>query len=187
MESNKLNRNNFKKQIVKITVSAMLIGISVVIGAVCREYLTFGTFVRITFENLPIILSAILFGPAYGIVVGLCADLIPSVITGQDINPIITAGAMCVGMVAGLTSKILSKIKMNDKIKITISCVLAHILGCMIIKTLGLKLYYFPNNSFWYLFGIRFAVYTVISAAETFFLFFILKNNYIKGFSDHEL
>jgi hypothetical protein len=57
----------------------------------------------------------------------------------------------------------------------------------MIIKTLGLKLYYFPNNSFWYLFGIRFAVYTVISAAETFFLFFILKNNYIKGFSDHEL
>ncbi len=186
MENNKFkNRNNLKKQIIKITVSAMLIGISVVIGAVCREYLTFGTFVRITFENLPIILSAILFGPIYGIIVGLCADLIPSIITAQDINPIITAGAMCVGMVSGLTSKLLSKT--SSEIKIIIPCVSAHILGCMFIKTLGLKLYYFPDNSFWYLFGIRFAVYAVISAAETFFLFFILKNNYIKGFSDYEL
>ncbi len=187
-KTNNINkRDALKKQIVKLSVCAMLVGISVVIGSICRAYLTFGVFIRITFENLPIILSSILFGPIYGLVVGVCTDLISCVITAQTINPIITLGAMYVGLVAGTLTELLAKAKINKALKVIVPCVGAHILGCMLIKTFGLWFYYFRSTSFWYLLAIRVCVYTFISAAESFVLFLILKNKYIKDFSDYEL
>lgn len=179
-------RSNLKDGIIKLSVCAMLIGISIVVGSVCRYYLTFGVFVRVTFENLPIILSGILFGPVYGMCVGLCTDLISCVATAQEINPIITMGALSVGLVSGMLSKILNKFP-HKKIKTVISCVSAHIIGCLFIKTYGLHVYYFPTTSFWYLFGIRAAVYALIASVETLILLLILSDNYIKGFSDYEL
>jgi ECF transporter S component (folate family) len=108
MEKNTTKKNNRKRSLIRLSVSAMLIGISVVVGALCREYLTFGVFVRITFENLPIILCGVLFGPVYGLCAGLCTDLVSSVATAQDINPIITLGAASVGFVSGAVMAVAS-------------------------------------------------------------------------------
>lgn len=178
-------RTGRRKHIIKISVSAMLIGISVILGYISRELLTFGS-TRITFENLPVILSGILFGPFYGICVGVCTDLISSVSTGQDINPIITAGALSVGFVSGVMSKILSD-NVRPEVRIVISCVSAHLFGCVLLKTLGLHIYYYPSIPFWSLAGPRLALYAFIAAAESILLCLILKNKYIKGFSDYEL
>lgn len=185
MENSK-KRDKRKNPIVRLSVCAMLIGISIVIGAVCRLYLTFGTYVRITFENLPIILSGILFGPIYGFCVGMCTDLISCISTAQEINPIIMAGAASVGLIAGMFSSFLSVFPKN-KFKNIIPCVAAHVVGCLFIKTFGLHVYYFPTTSFWYLFGVRAAVYAVIAAAESALIVLILKNKFIKGFSNYEL
>jgi uncharacterized membrane protein len=37
-----------------LTIAAMLTAISVVIGIVCKNFLTFNIYYRITFENLPV-------------------------------------------------------------------------------------------------------------------------------------
>ena len=61
-----------KKSIRVITLAAMLTAMSVVIGIFCKNFLNFGGgLFRITFENLPIILTGILFGPFVGAVVGV--------------------------------------------------------------------------------------------------------------------
>ena len=60
-----------------LTLAAMLVAMSVVIGIFCKTFLNFaGGLVRITFENLPIILSGILFGPIVGGLVGAASDLV---------------------------------------------------------------------------------------------------------------
>jgi ECF transporter S component (folate family) len=187
MEKNTTKKNNRKRSLIRLSVSAMLIGISVVVGALCREYLTFGVFVRITFENLPIILCGGLFGPVYGLCAGLCTDLVSSVATAQDINPIITLGAASVGFVSGAVMAVASKKALLKKTKCIFSCVLAHLIGCILIKTVGLHVYYFSTTSIWYLMGIRAAVYVFIASAEAFLIKKILNNKYIREFSDYEL
>ena len=182
-----MKRDYRKNHIIKICVCAMLVGISVAIGALCRNFLDLMYGVRITFENLPVIISGILFGPVYGMVCGTCTDLVSSVITGQSINPIITVGALSVGLVSGLVTKLLKKTDISDNVKNVLACVSAHVVGCLFIKTFGLYLYYFSTSSFWYLFGTRFLVYLFICAAECIMISLILNNKYIKGLSSYEL
>lgn len=183
----KMSRETRKKRILKLSACAMLIGISVIVGTLCRMYLTFDVFVRITFENLPIILSGILFGPVYGMAVGLCSDLVSSIMSSQDINPIIALGSLSVGLVSGLVTDMCSMLSVNKTVKKVSACVSAHFIGCLLIKTFGLHVYYFSTTSFWYLFGIRLLVYTAICIAESMIILSVLKNKYIKGFSSYEL
>ena len=55
----------------RLALAAMLTAMSVVIGIFCKTVLNFadGLF-RITFENLPIILGGIMFGPIIGALIG---------------------------------------------------------------------------------------------------------------------
>ena len=71
------------KNIKTLTLAAMLVAMSVIIGIFCKSVLNFGGgLFRITFENLPIIISGIVFGPVVGGVVGVGSDL--SVTCSQD-------------------------------------------------------------------------------------------------------
>ena len=94
-----------------MTITAMLTAMSVVIGIFCKNFLNFGTgpyagLFRITFENLPILAAGLMFGPWVGGVAGLASDLISYLLSRQvyPINPLVTLGAMAVGLVAGLIS-----------------------------------------------------------------------------------
>ena len=101
-----------KSNIRLITVTAMLVAISVIIGIFCKNFLNFGAgpfagLFRVTFENLPIILAGILYGPVIGGVVGLATDLISYLLSNQMYPPnlIVTLGAISVGVIAGLVAK----------------------------------------------------------------------------------
>ena len=90
-----------------LTVAAMLTAISVVIGIFCKNFLNFGGgLFRITFENLPILLSGFLFGPIVGGMVGIATDVLSYLLSGQIYPPnlIVTLGAFSVGAVSGLVS-----------------------------------------------------------------------------------
>lgn len=68
-----------------MTMSAVLVAISIV----CGKYLAlnFGSVLRFSFENLPIILAGIMFGPVVGALVGGVADLIGALLVyGGDIT-----------------------------------------------------------------------------------------------------
>ncbi|MBQ7386677.1 MAG: folate family ECF transporter S component [Clostridia bacterium] len=126
-----------------ITLSAMLVAMSVVIGIFCKSVLNFGGgLFRVTFENLPIILSGILFGPLAGATVGLLSDVLSYLLSGQSypLNVIVTLGATSVGLVSGLVSRFWVKKRGIKQIILAASA--AHIVGSMIIKPIGLYTFY---------------------------------------------
>ena len=103
-----MQKGKFFKNIRSLTLAAMLTAVSVVIGIVCKNFLNFGGgLFRVTFENLPIILAAILMGPAVGGAVGVASDLISYMLSSQIYPPnlLVTAGAAAVGIMAGIVSK----------------------------------------------------------------------------------
>lgn len=118
-----------------LAVAALLTALSVVIGIVCKNFLTFQIYYRITFENMPVILAGILFGPWVGGAVGLCADLISCLCsTNPAVNPLISLGAFCVGLMAGLGSRMVPK---GSRLRLLLAVGLAHLVGQVCIKSVA--------------------------------------------------
>lgn len=126
-----------------LTTAAMLTAVSVVIGIFCKNFLNFGGgLFRITFENLPIILAGILFGPTVGGIVGICSDLTSYLLSFQSYPPnlLVTLGAATVGFVSGAISHYL--VRKRGTAQIVLSAIPAHLLGSVIIKSIGLYQFY---------------------------------------------
>ena len=166
-----------------MTITAMLTAMSVVIGIFCKNFLNFGAgpyagLFRITFENLPILAAGLMFGPLVGGVVGLSADIISYLLSRQvyPINPLVTLGAMAVGLVCGLVSRYV--ITHPGKLRIILSCALAHVVGSMIIKPLGLYQFY-GVAVLW-----RIPLYLAIAPVEIALLCLVYRNRTVRTFID---
>lgn len=151
----------------KIAFCALFIALSIVLGKYAS--ITAGAF-RISFENLPILMAAVMLGPIYGAVVGACADLVGCLLVGYSINPIITVGAAIIGATCGLVYKFLPVAKQWLKLLFAVGA--AHILGSMIVKSIGLMVYYgYPLN----LVLLRIPLYIFIGGLEFAFLLALQK------------
>ena len=136
-------RSGTLSSVMTVTTAAMLVAMSVVIGIFCKTFLNFGLgLFRITFENLPIILSGIMFGPAVGGLVGVSSDFISYLLSGQTypLNLVVSLGACLVGVSSGMVSKYV--IKKRGTLQVVLSGAVAHIIGSMIIKPIGLYQFY---------------------------------------------
>lgn len=163
-----------------MTLSAVFVAISIV----CGKYLAInaGPFLRFSFENLPVILSGIMFGPVIGAIVGGTADLIGALIVyGGDMNIFITLGAMSIGLTSGLIWKFLPKLP--NAVKLLLATFIAHLIGSVIIKSLGLAAYYFAeyNMPVYMVMLWRALNYLIVGSAEYLLLFFITKNKFFKS------
>lgn len=164
-----------KKIIRLITNMAMMTALSIVIGIFCKSVLNFGGgLFRITFENLPIILTGIVLGPIAGGTVGLCSDLVSYLLTGQayPLNPIVTLGAVAIGILSGVVAKYV--VRKKGKLQIILSGMIAHVVGSMIIKPIGLYQFY-GMLVLW-----RIPLYLVIAPIEILILCLLLQS---KAFS----
>lgn len=164
---------NKKKQtenhLIYFCSAAFLASLSIVLG----KYLAInlGESIRISFENLPIIFAGMFFGPITGAAVGITADLLGCILVGYAINPIITLGACCIGLIAGFFSKKMTFKKVGSVILCVLTC---HLIGSVFIKTVGLSLYFsmpFFATMLW-----RLLTYAIICAAESTILIFLTKN-----------
>ncbi|MBR4799424.1 MAG: folate family ECF transporter S component [Clostridia bacterium] len=155
-----------------IALCALMVALSVIIGWVCKTYLTFGA-IRITFENLPVLLAGIAFGPAAGALVGAASDLVSAVASGYSVNPLITVGAACVGACAGLLANYV--FKKRGFLSVFAIALIAHAVGSMLIKSVGLYLlgYAVP------VLLLRIPLYLGIAAAESYIIYILLKNRQI--------
>ena len=154
-----------------LVYAAMLSAISVVIGIFCKNFLNFGNgLFRITFENFPIIFSGFVFGPTVGACVGAVSDIVSFMLSTQSfaISPIVTLGAASVGMVSGFVSNYV--IKRDGSFRVIVSVVAAHFVGSVIIKSVGLFVYY-EWLVLW-----RIPTYTIISALEALLLCHLYKS-----------
>ena len=166
----------------------MMTAISVVVGIFCKNYLNFGLgLFRITFENLPIIMTGIIFGPIAGGVVGVASDLISYLFSAQAYPPnlIVTLGAAMSGIISGLSSRLI--VRKKGSAQIIVSGTLAHVIASMIIKPIGLYQFY-GIMVLW-----RIPLYFIIAPIEITIICFLLKRKsfaraigYI-GDNSHEL
>ena len=168
------------KNVQTLTVSAMLTAMSVAIGIFCKNFLDFGGgLFRITFENLPILLSGIMFGPIVGGVVGLCTDIVSYLLSGQiyPMNLIVTFGALMVGVVSGFFAKFV--VRKKGYFRIIVSCLTAHFVGSLIIKPIGLFAYY-GWAVLW-----RYPIYLfAIIPLEVLLICAIYRNSYVRNLID---
>lgn len=176
----KKNRANTLRNVKVLTVSAMMIAMSAVIGYVCKTIpaLNLGTGLRITFENLPIIVSGVMFGPIIGGCVGCLADLLSCLFSGQTPMPWVLVGSISVGVVAGISSKFF--IRRNGFLKLIVAELLAHLIGSMIIKTAALYVIFGPIVFF------RIPMSIGIAAVEIVLLCIMYKNKTVRNLIDSE-
>ena len=130
-----------RQKSLRITIIlALMVAISILMG----KYLAIrgGDVMRFSLENTPIILSGIAFGPGAGALVGLVADLVGCIMVGYTINPLVTLGAVAIGLISGFMPRILARINVKGRLNLAITVAVAHLIGSVLIKTVGLSSYY---------------------------------------------
>lgn len=156
-----------------LVITALFIAMSIVLG----KFMSFTVGpIRLSFENLTVLMSGIFFGPVIGLVTGLVSDLIGCVLYGYTINPIITLGAGSIGLISGLISHFTFKSK--PFVNTLLSVVVSHIIGSLIIKSIGLYLMYHSPMEVMIM---RVPTYAIISAAEFYIIHMLMKNKALKG------
>ena len=158
----------------------VLLSLLSAISILCGKYLAFpgggDSMIRFSFENLPILLAAIHFGPIAGMVVGVLADLLGCLMVGYSINLLITVGAAAIGVIGGIIPRVLPK-RLPMIIRLVLTVCIAHLIGSVIIKTFGLAMYYAMPTYVLMLW--RLLNYVIISALECALLYFLTKNRAI--------
>ena len=123
-----------------LTTAALLAALSAVIGILCKNLFTFNIYYRITFENAPVILAGLLYGPVVGAMVGVCADAVSCLMSSNPaLNPIISLGAASVGAISGLVPMVLRR---GVRLQTAMAVFLAHLIGQVGIKSIGKMLYF---------------------------------------------
>lgn len=159
-----------------IVAAALLAAMSFVLGKFLQIPNPFMEIVRISFENLPLMIAGICFGPVVGAMTGVVADIVGCLLYGYSINPLITLGAATVGFTAGVVSHYL--IRKPKALSIGISVFSAHLLGSVIVKSFGLAAWYLAkyNMGVAELMGWRLLVYTLTGIAEFTVIFLLLRS-----------
>lgn len=156
---------------VKLTVTlSLLAAIGVILGKFLAVNVT--EFMRFSLENITIILTGIVFGPVLGAVLGAVQDLVGCLAVGYAINPLITLGSAAVGAVSGVCYILLNRL--GKHVRIALSVLAAHLVGSVMIKSLGLCLFYaLPLGATvaW-----RLLNYVIVGTTEAFLICYLLKS-----------
>lgn len=178
----KINRRaGIFKNVETIVIMALFVALSIVFGKLLAINVT-NNF-RISLENTPILLAAVAYGPLAGAVVGGLSDLIGCLLVGYSINPIITAGAVAIGILAGFLGKFLlrgggSGMRLYLRCLLTVSA--GHLIGSVVIKTLGLYFYY--GSPLLFTFSVRLGIYAVTAVIESVILYVLYTQKIIAKF-----
>ena len=144
------------------------------LSILCGKYLKIpvGDVMRFSFENLPILLAGMAFGPIVGLVTGVIADLLGCVLVGYAINPVVTVGAAAIGLCGGILYWLCKRMPLPLRVGVTV--VGAHLIGSVIVKTFGLAQFY--AMPFFALMGWRAVNYLIVGVLEWVLLWILLRN-----------
>ena len=159
-----------------VVILSLMSALSILLG----KYLAFnvGGMLRFSLENLPIVFSGLAFGPLAGAAVGLISDLVGCFLVGYEINPLVTLGAAVIGLVSGFVRMMIPKELSKPWLVVSLTELSAHLIGSVIIKTIGLSAYY--STPFFILMLWRLLNYLIIGVLEGAVVYAILKNPTIK-------
>jgi ECF transporter S component (folate family) len=169
-----MSKNKKAMPLYRLALCAFLVALSIVCGKFLK--IPVGDVLRFSFENLPILFAGLVFGPVEGVLVGVVADLLGCVLYGYAVNPLVTAGAVCIGLLAGLGGICLRRLPLTWRVVATTAA--AHLVGSVVVKTLGLAQYY--TMPLLPLMGWRLLNYVIVGIAEAFALCLLLRNKGIQ-------
>lgn len=162
-----------------LCLAAVLAAMSLILGKFLQIPNPLQQVVRISFENLPILLAGITMGPFIGGAVGVVADLLGCALYGYAINPIVTLGALAVGLLSGIVGRYIINRPLG--LKIAVATALSHLVGSVWVKTLGLAAWYLSSFQMglaelllW-----RLATYAIVATAEGVLLWLLLRRRAI--------
>ena len=157
-----------------LCLAALLAAMSLILGKFMQIPTPVSELVRISFENMPVILAGMLMGPLAGAMTGAVADLVGCLAYGYTINPIVTLGAAAVGLIAGTVGLLFSRSTLL--LRVSLCTVPAHLVGSVLIKTAGLAAWYLASYEIGYvqLLLWRLLNYAIIAALEIALLYFLL-------------
>lgn len=172
--NSKLDRRRLTGHLQRLAVAALLAALSIL----CGKFLAIpvGTVMRFSFENLPILLAGMMLGPVFGVLTGVVADLVGCLMVGYTINPLVTLGAACIGLVGGVLYRLLSRLPLSLRVICTVLS--AHLVGSVLIKTFGLAVFY--DMPFIILLLWRLLNYVIVGVAECALLYYLLKNDAVR-------
>ena len=168
------------KTLFGLCFAGILTAMSIVLGKFLQIPNPFQEFIRISFENMPIIMSGFAFGPLGAALVGAAADLIGCLLYGYSVNPIITLGAISVGLCSGFISNY--SFKKHLLPRVILSCAAAHVIGSVLIKSYGLAVWYLDKYElgYWEFVAWRLLNYLIVGTAECVIIYLLLKNSAVK-------
>lgn len=164
-----------KRNVIFGSLKIMLaVALLAAVSIICGKYLKIpvGDVMRFSFENLPILLAGIVFGPVAGMATGILADLVGCLLVGYQINPLVTVGAAVIGLLGGLVYRLCKKFPLILRVGITVTA--AHFVGSVVIKTFGLAQFY--AMPFFVLMGWRGINYLIVGVLEWILLWILLRN-----------
>ena len=165
-------------------LAALLAAMSLILGKFLQIPTPFSQIVRISFENLPLLLAGMYLGPIAGMLTAVVADLLGCVLYGYAINIGVTAGAGAIGLVAGLVSMIVSMLAPKLPLLARLSLVggLSHLVGSVLLKTAALAAWYLSSYDIGYgeMMLWRALNYLIIGALEVVILYVLLRH---RGFA----
>ena len=173
-KQNKKGRSALFGSLRIMTVAALLAAMSFILGKFLQIPNPFSEIIRLSFENLPILIV--------GAATGAVADLVGCLLYGYPINPLVTLGAATVGLVSGLVANYV--IRRPLWLSCAVSTALAHLTGSVVIKSLGLAAWYLSkyNMGLLELMLWRLLTYSVIGVLEGTVIVLLLK---VKAISSH--
>ncbi len=155
---------------------ALLSAISLILG----KFLSFKLepWGRVSLENLTVIMAGYLYGPLAGVICGTVGDLVGCLCYGYTINPVITIGAAMVGGYAGIFGA--NGILKKERLYLSVAA--AHAAGSLLIKSLGIYLFYTTPFDMLIL---RLPIYIVTGIIEYTIICIMLKNRGLRSLMEN--
>ncbi len=162
-----------------MTISALFCAMSIVFG----KYLAINVTdnIRLSFENLPILMAGMFFGPIIGGMVGLVADLLGCLMVGYTPIPLVMVGATTVGVVSGCMAWYVypRQLQALGSLRVYVPVFVAHVIGSVLIKSVGLSHFYaspLPITLGW-----RAVTYLILGIAEGLIILLLMRNKLFLG------
>ncbi len=159
-----------------MVICAVLSALSIILG----KYLAIniGDTFRISLESLPIIFAGVFLGAVPALLIALVADVVGCLMVGYAINPIITLGAMLIGLVSAIAYRLCKRFSLSEPFTVAITVACAHLLGSVVVKTVGLSLFY--DTPLLVLMGLRLLNYALVALVESLTLFMLVRSTSLR-------
>ncbi len=159
-----------------LTLQAMLAALSIILTRFCQ--IPINESLRISFGNIPVLLSGLLGGPVAGALVGAVADIIGCIFFNPfGWYPPLTLSPFIYGIIAGLFAKAFTE--NQSYLKCLITALACNACSTMTVSTLILaQMQGLPSSL--PLFAVRIPLYVGITVCEALVLYLIYKSKILK-------